>query len=67
VWGGGGDRLGPVGGRIVAEALIGSMRADAPSYLSREPDWEPTLPAAGPGLPSGRSDHIAGRWSRAAG
>jgi hypothetical protein len=46
---GGGDRLGPVGGRIVAEVLIGLLRADAASYLSLEPDWEPTLPAAGPG------------------
>jgi Animal haem peroxidase len=46
---GGGDRLGPVGGRIVAEVLIGLLRADPVSYLSLEPDWEPTLPAAGPG------------------
>jgi hypothetical protein len=42
-----GDRLGPVGGRIVAEVLIGLLRADPASYLSLEPDWEPTLPAAG--------------------
>lgn len=45
---GGGDRLGPVGGRIVAEVLIGLLRADPASYLALEPDWEPTLPAAGP-------------------
>ncbi|MEV5968015.1 peroxidase family protein [Kribbella sp. NPDC051952] len=45
---GAGDRLGPVGGRIVAEVLIGLLRADPASYLSAEPDWEPTLPAAGP-------------------
>jgi Animal haem peroxidase len=45
---GGGDRLGPVGGRIVAEVLIGLLRSDPASYLSLEPDWEPTLPAAGP-------------------
>ncbi|WP_255512071.1 hypothetical protein [Kribbella kalugense] len=42
-----GDRLGPVGGRIVAEVLIGLLRADPASYLSVEPDWQPTLPAAG--------------------
>jgi Animal haem peroxidase len=42
-----GDRLGPVGGRIVTEVLIGLLRADPASYLSLEPDWEPTLPAAG--------------------
>lgn len=44
---GGGDRLGPVGGRIVTEVLIGLLRADPASYLSLEPEWEPTLPAAG--------------------
>lgn len=45
---GGGDRLGPVGGRIVAEVLIGLLRADPASYLAQEPHWTPTLPAAGP-------------------
>jgi hypothetical protein len=45
---GGGDRLGPVGGRIVAEVLIGLLRADPTSYLSLQPDWKPDLPAAGP-------------------
>jgi hypothetical protein len=44
---GDGDRLGPVGGRIVAEVLIGLLRADPASYLSLEADWQPTLPAAG--------------------
>jgi hypothetical protein len=43
-----GDRLGPVGGRIVAEVVIGLLRADPVSYLGLEPDWQPTLPAAGP-------------------
>jgi len=46
---GGGDRLGPVGGQIVAEVLIGLLRADPTSYLSLNPGWEPILPAAGPG------------------
>jgi hypothetical protein len=50
---GGGDRLGPVGGRIVTEVLIGLLRADPASYLSLEPDWRPTLPAAGQGRPDG--------------
>ncbi|MEU4191973.1 peroxidase family protein [Kribbella sp. NPDC026611] len=45
---GDGTRLGPVGGRIVAEVLIGLLRADPVSYLSLEPDWQPVLPAAGP-------------------
>jgi hypothetical protein len=44
---GDGDRLGPVGGRIVAEVLIGLLRADPAGYLCLEPDWQPTLPAAG--------------------
>jgi len=47
---GDGNRLGPVGGRIVAEVLIGLLRADPASYLSLEPDWYPTLPANGPGF-----------------
>jgi hypothetical protein len=45
---GDGNRLGPVGGRIVAEVLIGLLRADPASYLSREPAFTPQLPAAGP-------------------
>ena len=43
---GGGDRLGPVGGRIVTEVLIGLLRADPASYLGQEPLWQPTLPTA---------------------
>jgi heme peroxidase len=37
---GDGDRLGPVGGRIVTEVLIGLLRADPASYLSREPSFQ---------------------------
>jgi hypothetical protein len=44
---GDGDRLGPVGGRIVAEVLIGIIDADPASYRSREPGWNPPLPARG--------------------
>ena len=32
----------------MAEVLIGLLRADPTSYLSLEPGWQPTLPAAGP-------------------
>jgi len=39
--------LGAIGGRIVAETLIGLLRADSDSYLSRSPSWRPTLGAAG--------------------
>jgi Animal haem peroxidase len=34
-------RLGPVGGRIVAEVFLGLMFGDNDSYLSLEPDWRP--------------------------
>ena len=39
-----GDRLGEVGGRIVAEVLHGVIAADPESYLALEPAWSPTLP-----------------------
>jgi Animal haem peroxidase len=42
-----GDRLGEVGGRIVAEVLYGVIAADPESYLALEPGWSPTLPARG--------------------
>jgi Animal haem peroxidase len=42
-----GDRLGEVGGRIVAEVLLGVIGRDPESYLALEPDWQPTLPAHG--------------------
>jgi hypothetical protein len=42
-----GDRLGEVGGRIVAEVLYGVIREDPESYLALDPDWQPTLPARG--------------------
>lgn len=42
----GGRRLGPVGGRIVAEVLLGLIGADAGSYMNADTDWTPTLPAA---------------------
>jgi hypothetical protein len=44
---GGGDHLGPVGGRIVAEVVVGIVDADPESYRSVDPSWNPTLPAAG--------------------
>jgi hypothetical protein len=39
-----GAHLGPVGGRIVAEVLIGLLSGDPLSYLSVQPDWAPFLP-----------------------
>jgi hypothetical protein len=40
----GGRHLGPVGGRIVAEVLIGLIQLDRESYAS-SPGWRPTLPS----------------------
>ena len=46
---GDGDRLGEVGGRIVAEVIVGIIRHDPESYLVNDPSWRPTLPAHEPG------------------
>ncbi|MGA5463925.1 peroxidase family protein [Mycobacterium sp. NPDC050041] len=42
-----GKRLGPVGGRIVAEVFLGLLQGDPLSYLRQDPEWTPTLPADG--------------------
>ncbi|TMQ51056.1 MAG: heme peroxidase [Candidatus Eisenbacteria bacterium] len=34
-------RLGPVGGRIVAEVLVGLLLGDRHSFLSMNPEWRP--------------------------
>lgn len=39
-----GERLGPVGARIVAEVFIGLLQGDRGSYLNQDPEWEPSLP-----------------------
>ena len=39
--------LGPVGGRIVAEVLIGLLAGDPLSYLGVQPNWTPTLGGGG--------------------
>ncbi len=38
-----GEGLGPVGGRIVAEVLIGLLEIDRNSYLGNNRDWTPDL------------------------
>jgi Animal haem peroxidase len=45
-----GERLGDVGGRIVAETLVGVIDADPTSYRSADPSWTPTLPAKHEGV-----------------
>jgi hypothetical protein len=41
-----GVALGPVGGRIVAEVLLGLLENDPTSYLTYDRTWRPVLPAA---------------------
>ena len=44
----GGERLGPVGARIITEVFIGLLQGDRTSYLAQDPDWEPSLPTIDP-------------------
>ena len=44
-----GDRLGPVGGRIVGEVLVGIIDADPESFRSVDRSWRPTLASYEPG------------------
>jgi Animal haem peroxidase/TAT (twin-arginine translocation) pathway signal sequence len=39
-----GRTLGPVGGRIVAEVLVGLLQKDPNSYLTLNPAWKPAPP-----------------------
>jgi hypothetical protein len=39
-----GRNLGPVGGRIVAEVLVGLLQKDPNSYLYLNPSWKPASP-----------------------
>jgi hypothetical protein len=40
-----GERLGPVGARIIAEVFVGLVHGDTSSYLWNRKNWKPTLPA----------------------
>ena len=42
----GGQHLGQVGGRIVAEVFLGLLEKDPSSYLRNDPRWKPFLPSA---------------------
>jgi hypothetical protein len=55
----GGARLGEVGGRIVAEVLLGLLDADPESYLRAAPDWRPTFVGEGGIDKSGEFDMTA--------
>jgi len=41
-----GEHLGPLGGRIVAEVIVGLIRGDRQSYLRQDPHWTPTYGSA---------------------
>jgi hypothetical protein len=41
-----GERLGEVGGRIVAEVLLGLIDGDPNSYRNAETEWSPSLPGS---------------------
>jgi hypothetical protein len=43
----GGTHLGPVGGRIVGEVIIGLLEGDSQSYLTQDPAWTPTYGTGG--------------------
>jgi len=62
----GGEQLGPVGGRIVAEVLLGLLDADPGSYRNVEPDWQPVLPSTEPGrfTMADLLDFAGVRWGR---
>jgi hypothetical protein len=49
-----GEQLGPVGGRVVGEVLVGIIDSDPESFRSVDPEWQPTLPG-----------HRAGRFELA--
>jgi hypothetical protein len=38
----GGRKLGPIGGRIVAEVILGLLHGDPFSFLNMSPNWTPT-------------------------
>ena len=42
--------LRPVGGRIVAEVLVGLIQSDPGSFLVQQPRWRPTLTSARAGF-----------------
>jgi hypothetical protein len=45
----GGNQLGPVGGRIVAETFVRILKRDASSYLNVPGGFKPILPSSTPG------------------
>jgi hypothetical protein len=44
----GGQHLGPVGGRLVAEVLLGLLENDKTSWINVDPNWSTAIPTSGP-------------------
>lgn len=53
-----GKRLGPVGGRIVAEVLVGLLEGDRMSYVRANPKWTPADEILGLGATIGMADLV---------
>ena len=47
----GGERLGPVGARIVTEVFLTNLRRDPGSYLNARPGFQPSVPHEDPSSP----------------
>jgi len=46
-----GEKLGQVGGHLVAEVIIGLIQKDPTSFIGANPNWRPELPRANAGKP----------------
>jgi hypothetical protein len=49
----GGQRLGKVGGQIVADVLLGLLKGDSQSFVNVQPGWRPTV------VPKGKKFELA--------
>jgi hypothetical protein len=54
----GGECLGPLGSRIVAEVLLGVMSSDSNHYLNANPDWKPMIAVFGGSNEQRRIDNL---------
>ena len=55
-----GLRLGPVGGRLVGEVVVGLLESDSASYLAYDRDWRPASRPRKGRLQHGRLPHVRG-------
>jgi hypothetical protein len=62
-----GEQLGPVGGRIMAETLVGLLQRDPNSYLYLDAAWKPAPPIASTSTPGQFTFADLLRYARATG